>query len=163
VIVVSDTSPVRGLIAIGKVILLHQLFNKVILPKAVEAELLRVHALKNEVTLFISEPWVEIQQIQMSEEYFRLRKVLDQGESEAIILSKQLHAEILLMDENKGRRLAQEMNIKVLGLMGVLIKAKNAGLIAALKPELDKLIHDHGFWIQGELYRNILLAANESQ
>jgi predicted nucleic acid-binding protein len=163
VIVVSDTSPIRGLIAIDKVILLHQLFNKVILPKAVEAELLRVNALKNEVKLFISEPWVEIQQIQMSEEYFRLRKVLDEGESEAIILSKQLHAEILLMDENKGRRLAQEMNIKVLGLMGVLIKAKNAGLITALKPELDKLIHEHGFWIQDELYRNILLAANKSQ
>lgn len=89
-----------------------------------------------------------------------LRKILDEGESEAIILSRQLQRRYT-MDESKGRRLAQEMNIKVLGLIGVMIKAKKAGLIPALKPELDKLIHEHGFWIQSELYQNILRAANE--
>lgn len=55
-IIVSDISPVRGLLAIGKVTLLQQLFNKVVLPKAVELELLRVNALKEEVNIFLALP-----------------------------------------------------------------------------------------------------------
>lgn len=102
-IVVSDTSPVRGLIAIGKSDLLKHLFQTVVIPKAVEEELLRISALQSSVQIFLQQPWVEIKQISISKEYETLRKYLDKGESEAIILAKELQADLLLMDESKGR------------------------------------------------------------
>jgi predicted nucleic acid-binding protein len=137
------------------------MFNEVLLPGAVIEELLRINALKQEVAEFLSQPWVKKQQIQISDKYNELRKSLDAGESEAIILAQQRGAGMLLMDESKGRRLAMEMNLKVLGLMGLLIRAKKEGLIAAVKPDLDTLVFVHGFWLGRDLYQNILKAAGE--
>lgn len=162
-IVVSDTSPVRGLIAIGRTDLLQKLFHKVIIPDAVQQELSRIELLRDSIQLFLQQPWVEIKQIAASAEYNTLRKYLDKGESEAIILAKQLHADLLLMDENKGRQLAHGMNLKVLGLIGVLIKAKRSGLLNEIKPLLDELMNEHGFWIKSDFYQNILNAVGESK
>jgi len=162
VIVVSDTSPVRGLIAIGKIELLQKLFLKVIIPGAVELELLRIKSLQPEILLFLKQSWVEVKQVKHSEEYALIRKHLDEGESEAIVLAQKLHADLLLMDENKGRRIAKDLNLKVLGLIGILIKSKRLALIGELKPVLDELINKHGFWIQNDLYRDILKSVEEN-
>jgi predicted nucleic acid-binding protein len=62
----------------------------------------------------------------------------------------------LLIDENKGRQLAKEKQIKPLGLIGVLMKAKREGLLEKIKPEMDLLIQKHGFWIDEILYRRVL-------
>lgn len=160
-IVVSDTSPVRGLIALGKPELLQQLFEKVIIPKAVETELLRIKSFQTEIQTFLKQPWIEIKEVTHTNEYNRIRKQLDEGETEAIILAKLLHADLLLMDENAGRKVAKDMNLKVLGLIGVLIKAKRFSLLGQLKPVLDELINKHGFWIQTDLYQNILKSVDE--
>lgn len=160
-IIVSDTSPLRGLIAIGKTELLEQLFQKVIIPEAVKTELLRIKALEAEIRSFLNQSWIEVKQVHHTEEYSAIRKYLDEGETEAIILAQQLHADLLLMDESKGRKLAKELHLKSLGLIGVLLKAKRSSLIPAVKPLLDELMNKHGFWIQKDLYLHILESAGE--
>ncbi len=160
-IVVSDTSPVRGLIALGKTELLHKLFGKIIIPIAVKKELLRISSFQIEINSLLQQSWVEVREVLHSKEYSVIRKHLDEGESEAIVLARELNADLLLMDENKGRTFAKELNLKVLGLIGVLIKAKQQSHISRLKPILDELRNKHGFWIQEELYLNILRSVNE--
>lgn len=162
-IVVSDTSPIRGLIAIGKSELLEQLFKKVIIPQAVANELLRIKVLETEINLFLKQSWIEVKQVRHIEEYTHIRKHLDEGETEAIILAQQLNAELLLMDESKGRKLAKELHIKSLGLIGVLLKAKKNSLITEVKPLLDELMNKHGFWIQKDLYLHILESIQENK
>jgi len=84
---------------------------------------------------------------------------LDSGESEAIVLAKELDADFLLMDEIKGRKIAKEFQIKTIGLIGVLIKAKEMKIIYSVKEILEELRNTAGFWISQNLYLeyNILL------
>ena len=162
-IVVSDTSPLHGLIAIGKTELLEQLFKKVIIPEAVENELLRIKVLETEIQYLLKQSWIEVKQVSQSEEYTFIRKHLDEGETEAILLAQQLNADLLLMDESKGRKFAKEFHLKSLGLIGVLLKAKKNSLIPEVKPLLDELMNKHGFWIQKDLYLHILESVEENK
>jgi predicted nucleic acid-binding protein len=161
-IVVSDTSPIRGLLAIGKTDLLQLLFTEIIIPGAVEAELKKIVALQKEVKEFLESAWVKVKAVNHSESYLELRKILDEGESEAIALALLLHAHLLLMDENKGRTIAKQKGLEPLGLIGVLLRAKKLGLLAAVKPSLDELRNVHGFWLEQSFYESILAAANET-
>jgi len=87
---------------------------------------------------------------------------LDSGEAEAIALAVELKADYLLMDETKGRQIAERYGIKATGIIGVLIKAKENGLIAEVKPYLQKLINEAGFWLNPKLIEKILDIVKET-
>ena len=141
--------------------LLKDLFGKVYIPKAVENELLRINALKIDIHSLLEESWLETRRIENRTGINELLKYLDQGESEAIMLSKSLHCDLLLMDENKGRKLAKSIGIKVIGLIGIIVLSKEKGLIKKIKPYIDELRNEYGFWIKEELYLQILESVNE--
>ena len=65
------------------------------------------------------------------------------------------------MDERKGRNVALRFGLKFIGLLGVLMEAKNKGLIQEVKPLLDALISKAGFWISPQLYNRVLESAGE--
>jgi hypothetical protein len=120
VIVVSDTSPILNLAAIGKLELLAQLYGQVTMPPAVFRELQR--------NAFTSVPdWMTVKTPKESHELVRFRDVVDPGEAEAIALALQVHADILLIDEKRGRRIAESAGLPIKGLLGVLADAKKAG------------------------------------
>jgi predicted nucleic acid-binding protein len=87
--------------------------------------------------------------------------MLDEGETAAIALAIELHAPVL-MDERLGRRVARQHKVPVIGSAGVLLHAKNLGLIEAVRPVLDHWRHDIGYFMSDALRSEILIRAGEA-
>ncbi|WP_225885383.1 DUF3368 domain-containing protein [Leptolyngbya sp. KIOST-1] len=88
-------------------------------------------------------------------------KQLDLGDTHAIALALQLKADELLMNERRGRQLAQELELSVIGLFGVIILAKKRALIPSVRRLMDTLVEQAGFRISNRLYQKILRFADE--
>ncbi len=117
--IVSNTSPIRYLICIGEHDLLKRLFTEILIPKTVFQELTDRHAPEIVRNVLQCPPeWMKIREVK------RLSDVslqhLDAGERAAILLAEQVQADLLLMDEKKGRFTATERGIKVVGTLGIL-------------------------------------------
>ncbi len=152
-IVVSDTSPITALLAVNQAGLLKQLFGEVIIPNAVEAELLRTHP--------GLPPWLQVRSVQNSAKTVLYARSVDQGEAEAIALAEELHAHHLLIDERKGRRLAQQQGVPVVGLLGVVLLARRANLIPSARKLLEQLDHQAGIYLATELKESALKTVGE--
>jgi len=85
---------------------------------------------------------------------------LDAGEAETIILATEIGADLTLLDEKVGRIYANHAELKVTGTIGVLIKAKQSGLIPELKPLLEELTAKD-VWISEKLKREVLRLVGE--
>ncbi|CCI21527.1 conserved hypothetical protein [Microcystis aeruginosa PCC 9808] len=88
---------------------------------------------------------------------------LDKGEAEAIALALELGADQVLIDERRGRRIAARLNLRYTGILGILVEAKNRGLISEVKPLLDALINQAGFWVAAPLYSSVLQIVDEEK
>lgn len=160
--VVSDTSPITNLAAIGKLDLLAQVFGSVLVPDAVAAELLRGSEGAPGRVDVAKLDWVSVRQVGNQALVVSLALELDEGEAEAIALARQTNTDCILMDERRGRHAARKLGLKPLGLLGVLVLAKRGGLLAEVKPVLDSLIADAGFWIGRDLYEHVLSEVSET-
>lgn len=89
-----------------------------------------------------------------------LRNELDRGEAAAIVLAKSIDADLLVIDERQGRRVAQRLGLDVRGTLGVLLQSKREGLLDPIRPVLERL-REEGAWIGEDLFRTILEAAGE--
>lgn len=90
----------------------------------------------------------------------KLNATLDLGESEAIVLAKEIKADVIIIDEEKARRIAASEGLRVTGIMALLLHAKEKGLIMQIKPLLDEL-KVKGFFIGDDLYQGVLEKAKE--
>jgi predicted nucleic acid-binding protein len=161
-IVVSDTSPVLNLARIGRLNLLPSLYKQVLIPSKVFEEL---SASKRELPPAIdlaAEPWLIVASATNQQRVQELCAELDPGEAEAIVLAIERRADLLLVDERRARRTAANAGITVTGLLGVVARAKAAGLIDSAKSVLDDLIQVARFWIGPELYKEVLTVLGEA-
>lgn len=161
-IVVSDTSPVLNLARIGRLELLPLLYGEVLIPLAVFLELTNSKQDLPPAIDLASLPWLIVTAAKDQNHVQELRQDLDPGEAEAIVLAIERKASILLVDERRGRRTATAAGLTVTGLLGVVARAKQAGLIISAKPVLDELIQIARFWIGPELYAEVLAALEEA-
>ena len=132
-IVISDTTPVISLIKAGRLGLLQKLFQEVMIPKAVYEELTENEQFKMEADLVRNCSFIVVTDVENFTSVNILRNVtgLDAGESEALVLYKEQNADLLLMDENKGRKVAKQMGVTHIGTMGVLILAWDKKILEA--------------------------------
>jgi hypothetical protein len=164
VIIVSDTSPITNLAAIGQLDLLRQLYGSVIIPEAVYNEMVGVNKIVPGAVEVQTLSWIQTQTVINSLQVTEIQEnneSIHLGEAEAIILSLEMKADLLLMDERRGRIVATNYGINVIGLLGVLLQAKKQGLIPVIKPLIDQLITQADFRVSPQLYTVVLQASNE--
>jgi len=161
VIVVSDSSPIIALDAAGHLELLHRLYGEVLIPAAVETEILGGGIGAPGVAAVTNLPWIRVGVVSDRTLLGALLLQLDTGEAEAIALAVQAKADLLLIDERRARRSAQNLGVKVVGLIAVLLEAKRQGLLSAVRPVLDSLSSQSGFWISQALYDHAVKVAGE--
>lgn len=152
-IVVSDTSPTSALLTIGRIDLLATIFGEVTIPEAVHRELLRSHPSPPE--------FIRVRGVSNTAEVLRLSQLLDRGEAEAIVLAKELHADRLLIDERKGRQLAEMEGVSVIGLLGVVLLAKRRQLIPSARELLLSLEREAGMFLSDSLKESALRSVGE--
>lgn len=160
-IVISDTSPITNLAAIAQLDLLRQLYDSIVIPRAVYNEMAGVNREVPGAAEVQSLDWIQTQTLNNPERVREIRQGIDQGEAEAIVLALELEADLLLMDERRGRAVAARYGLSVTGLLGVLLQAKQNHLIAAVKPLLDQLIAQVNFRVSTQLYAEVLRLAGE--
>ena len=146
---------------IGELDLLRKLYEVVYIPQAVFDEIV----IKGEGQIGAEDiknsEWIKVLPVQNRLLVKSLFLQLDIGESEAIVLAIEHSANLVLLDEKRGRNIASEFNLRPFGLLGVLVQAKKLGLILEIKPLIDKLRHVAGFWIDNKLYQAVLNSVNE--
>ncbi len=125
-VVITDSTCLIGLERIGYLDLLPALFNKIIIPQAVQKEFgIYLH-------------WLQVEQPSDLGMVGAIKMLVDDGEAEAIALAYERGFPIIL-DDRQARSVAKNLGISIIGTVGVLVKAKQAGLIPCLKPLLDEL------------------------
>ena len=157
-IVVADTTPIISLLKIGRLNVLQKLFGEVVIPYGVYYELTSNAVHKEEILAIQNADFLTIGK-KLSKgvvELFRKSTGLDLGESEALILSENSNADILLMDEMKGRKIAKLMNMNVMSTIGILIKSYQTGLMNKKDmEEAIQILKSTGRFISEKVYAKI--------
>jgi predicted nucleic acid-binding protein len=160
-IVVSNTSPLTNLAAIGQFALLHRLYSELHIAYGVWDELNaggKRWPGRDEVA---TADWIQRHAVQNRDLVTVLRRDLGRGEAESIALALELNADLILLDEEEGRHAAQRLGLRVMGVVGILLEAKASGAIDRLRPYLDALRQAAGFYLSEPLYQSALMLAGE--
>jgi uncharacterized protein len=160
-LVVADTSPLRALANLGLLSILRDLYSEVIVPPAVAAELRGAPdgqaSVEPEQLTFLRV--LPLKDHARADEFLR---DLDLGESEALALAIEIGATLVLIDESKGRAKATALGLDIVGVIGILLQAKERGRIASLLPLLDRLQNEFDFWLSPRIRISALHLAGEA-
>jgi uncharacterized protein len=159
--VVSNTSPLSNLAIIGRLDLLKQRYGTVRIPPAVARELSALsHPGGNaRIAAALAEGWLVVENPPASPP--ALPFPLDAGETEAIALALATQADVLLMDEKRGREAARRQGLTLAGALGELLQARQIGLLPDLRHEINRLRAEAGFFVDVEIERFILSQVGE--
>lgn len=159
-IIVSNTSPISNLAAIGQLNLLQKLYGNIMIPIMVYQEII-ASGQTDPATLAIQNlDCIKIYPITNETLLKQLQIILDPGEASAITLAVEFNADRLIIDERKGRNEAKKQGLKITGILGIILAAKEKGFIDLVQPLLDDLMVN-GFWLNKSLYHEVLVLANE--
>jgi len=160
-IVVSNTSPLTNLAAIGQFGLLHRLYGRLHIAGGVWGELNAGGKRWPGYDQVTGADWIERRVVQNQALVAALRRDLDRGEAETIALALELEADLVLLDEREGRHAAQRLGLYVVGVVGILLEAKASGAIDTVYPHLRALRQTAGFYLSEPLYQHALTLAGE--
>jgi predicted nucleic acid-binding protein len=127
-IIISDTSSLIALTNIGELELLKKVYGEVVITPEIGEE----YGLE-------TPDWIRIEKIEDVQKFKLLNLELDKGESSGITLALENEASLLIIDEKKGRGIAKKLGIRITGILGVMIRAKEIGVINRVKPLIEKL------------------------
>ncbi len=159
-VVISNTSPIFYLHRLRLLNLLQELYQKIIVPKAVVAELEVGRRQGEDVPEIDNYEWIETRAIR-SPQILGLSTDFGAGEAEVLALALEESDGLVIIDENLARKIARLRGLRVTGTAGVLLKAKQKGHIQAVKPLLDQLQEIH-FHLSDNVRTLILSKAEES-
>lgn len=113
-IVISDTTPIIFLLKTGNIELLHHLYGRILIPKAVYKELTENPLYSEKIEIIKATEFLSVVAVENKASVNVLRSVtgLDTGESEALIMYDEQKADVLIMDEHEGRSVAKQLNVR---------------------------------------------------
>lgn len=159
--IVSNTTPLIGLASIQRFGLLRQLFGEVSIAQAVYDEAViaghEAGGAKDEVA---TADWIKTIRIKDRLAVEVLLDEMDLGEAETIVLARELGADWVLMDEKKGRRKLDQLGLKKVGTVGILLKAKQVGRLSTIRPEIERL-RQQGFSLSQAVVDAVIRQAGE--
>lgn len=160
-LVVADTSVLLNLCYLNVETLLPRLFGAIWTTDAVRDEFNRLAETTKRFRGLTFPSFLNVRNPLFLHSDYGLGVELDAGESSALALARELHADLVLIDEQAGRTVAGALGFRVSGVKGVLLKARKAGAIPAVAPLLDRLQYGARFWIAPSLRQSVLREVGE--
>jgi len=162
--VISNASPLIGLSKINLVGILKDLWESIIIPQAVHREIVIEGIGKTGVDILAHacSEWIHVAAVSNKQEVKALQAMLDEGESEVIVLGQELNADLLLIDNREPRLFAKTVNLRVMGTVGIIEYAWRKKLIKDPLEQIQNL-RLNGFWIDDKLMARIRSNIESSQ
>jgi predicted nucleic acid-binding protein len=145
---VTNSTCLIALEGIGRLDILPSVYEEVIVPPAVQAEV------DTEIE------WLVTKELTNQSVNLALQSQLGKGEAAAIALAAEMSDIVIVLDDKKARRVARQMGLKIVGTLGILLRAKQQGIIAEVHPILEKLKRT-GFRCSPSLYDEVLRLSGE--
>jgi len=145
--IVADSTSLIALERIDALTVLPAMFEPVLIPPEVEHEFGAAY------------PWLKVEVPTNQALVSSLKLLLGDGEAAAIALASQ-HRLPIILDDRQARTVARQLGLRVIGTVGCALKAKQAGVVAAVKPLIEKL-EEQGFYLSPALKTESLRLAGE--
>lgn len=157
--VIVNSTPLIVLCGIGKLDILRELYQEILIPTAVYQE---VTVIEDSTCMQIKSAgnWLHIEQIHDETEKKMYKAKLHAGEVEVMILAQEQKADLVIIDDNAAKKTAKYLGLTVTGTLGVFLKAKKRGIIEKIYPLLSE-IKRNGFYIDSNLEAMVLEQAGE--
>ncbi len=158
-LVVVNTTPIIALSLINQLDLLQKLYGRVLIPTAVLAEILIGGAASVGVRELREASWINIVSLE-NPSRADLIADLERGEAEVIAIAQEQGADLVIVDERLARRHATRLGMRLTGTLGILLKAKQLGMVGAIEPLIDQL-RQAGIRLGDALVTEVLRLAGE--
>lgn len=156
--VVADASTLIGLSRIKKLNLLRELYSEVVIPQSVYDKVVAESKYGSEKIKTVK--YLKVEKVSDSEAVELFLGYLGRGEVQVLTLAKEKKADLILIDEKKARRVARRAGFDVVGVLGLLLAAKNRALIPAVRPFIEEL-SKQGFRLSKKVIPRALKEAGE--
>jgi predicted nucleic acid-binding protein len=160
-IVVSNTTPLIAMAMADQFDLLQKIFGRIFIPQGVHEEVVEQGGERFGATEVRQAAWIQVITAKDKLAVEVLEDDLGKGESETIVLAREMQADWVLVDERLARRKLELLGVRTIGTLGILLKAKELGLLQTIRPEVDKL-RTRGFRLSKHVYEDVLQMASES-
>ena len=157
-LVVADTGALISLVLVGHIDLIEKVFGDFYIANAVWEELQDYENAEFDKSVL---PYLGKRVVKIKSRN-HLSVIMDYGESESVILYEELNADYLLIDDNKARIVAESLDVDCIGSIGLLVKAKQIGLISDLRSIFEKWIEEERYFSRKLLNKILLQTGEES-
>ncbi|OGV74437.1 MAG: hypothetical protein A3K19_05520 [Lentisphaerae bacterium RIFOXYB12_FULL_65_16] len=159
--IVSNTTPISNLLHLDQFRLVASLCREVHVPEPVRDEVDQAFARNREWREALDGGRVQVHKVTNDVLIQQLRRTLHRGEAETVALGVELGAKLCLMDDRDARAVAEGFGIRLTGTLGLLLKAKQLGLLSSVRVLVGRLRDRHHFWISPRMYQEFVRLAGE--
>jgi len=156
--VVSNSTCIIALLRVGRLAILKDLFERILIPEEVYREIY-VDG-KEGFIEFEGADFFEVKKIKNKRFFNLLRELIDDGEAASIILALEENANLIILDDKDARKIAEKLGLKVIGTAGILLLAKRKGVVKEIKPILEEM-RVSGFYLSDSIVKIVLKEADE--
>ncbi|MBN2088847.1 DUF3368 domain-containing protein [candidate division KSB1 bacterium] len=158
--IVSNSTPLIAFARINQLMLLQKVVAEIVIPGAVANEISQYTEKKQGLIDLVKESWITIKKVQSIAQVQLLLPTLDRGEAEVIALAREQQADLVLIDELTGRKVAESLGLHISGSIGILIQAKKTGILQSVKPFIDEMTK-HGIYYSRNFINSVLKYTGE--